>query len=135
MSESDEWHERFSLVVDKVPSVLDISSAQKIFMTGKNVFFLRIKCKVLYDMKTPFLEMADIVTSSKNTNLLVSQKFTQWLNDMHDEVNRERVLALHRKFHLTQHLASMKHFFLMGKMDFINDLIDSMGPLLTRKKY
>ena len=79
--------------------------------------------------------MTGIVTSSKNTNLLVSQEFTQWLNDMYDEVNRELVLALHKKFHLTYHLASMKHFFLMGKMDFTNGLIDSMGPLLTRKKY
>ena len=84
VSESDEWKERFSLVVERVPNVLDLKSAQKIFMTGKNVFFLRNRCKVLYKIQTPFFETSNIVTTSKNTNLLASNKFTTWLNQVHD---------------------------------------------------
>lgn len=54
VSDSEEWTERFELVVENVPNVLDIESAKKIFIAGKTIFFLRNRCKVIYNLKTKF---------------------------------------------------------------------------------
>ena len=116
--------------------MLDLASARRIFIVGKSIFFLRNRCKIIYEVKTPFIDTKTILeVGQKNTNLLVSTAFTEWLNSIHSEVSQILVETLYKKFHLKEHLTSMKYFFLLGKMDFINSLVDSLGPVLSRKKY
>ncbi len=55
-------------MLENVPNVLDIESARKIFIAGKTIFFLRNRCKVVYNLKTKFPE-------AKNGNGLLGSAF------------------------------------------------------------
>ena len=42
------------MVLERVPNVLDIESAKKIFIAGKTIYFLRNRCEVVYNLRTRF---------------------------------------------------------------------------------
>lgn len=102
-----------------------------IFSTGKAIHFLLNRCKVLYQVKTPFLETN---TLADNANSLLTGPFRTWLETVHGEVSRALVETLFGQFHLRHHLLSIKNFFLAGKGDFIQHLYDNLKDLLSVKK-
>lgn len=106
-----------------------------IFSAGKAIYFLINKCKVLYQVRTPFIDTRDLATlTAASSNSLVSPAFMGWLRAVHDEINSALVDTLFSQFHLKYHLESMKHFFLCGKGDFIQHLYDNLKDRLSLKK-
>lgn len=98
-----------------------------IFNSGKAIYFLRNKCKVIYHVKTAFIDVKNIhEISNEGSNTLVSPIFMNWLNAVHEEVNKVLVDVMFNQFHLKYHLESMKHFYLAGKGDFIQNLYDNL---------
>ena len=56
-----------------------------IFSAGKAIYFLINKCKVLYQVKTPFIDTRDLATlTAASSNSLVSSAFLGWLRTVHD---------------------------------------------------
>lgn len=127
--ESEDWQERFKLVGEKVPNILDSDCARMIFSTGRALHFLVNRCKVLYQVRTPFLE-GPIESGS-----LLGGPFRTWLEKVHGEVSRALVDTLFGQFHLRYHLQSLKNFFLAGKGDFIQHLYDTLREKLSQKKH
>lgn len=60
-----------------------------IFITGKAIYFLRNKCKHIYQVKIPFIDINNVfdINSLEGSNTLVSLTFMTWLNSIHKEVN------------------------------------------------
>jgi hypothetical protein len=111
-----------------VPNVLDIESARMIFIAGKTIYFLRNRCKVVYNLRTKFPE-------TKDGNGLLGTEFNEWLRETHSEVGAVLVEVLMKQFNLKHHLMSMKHFFLCGKGDFIQHLYESLRETLGHRKH
>ena len=127
---SEEWSDRFRLVAENVPSVLDSECARMIFSTGKAIHFLLNRCKVTYQVRTPFLAQ----TALADPAALLAGPFRSWLSQLHAEVSRALVETLLGQFHLRHHLQSVKYFFLAGKGDFIQQLYDTLKEKLSQKK-
>lgn len=105
VGESDEWQERFKLVNENIPNILNSESARMIFSAGKAIYFLINKCKVLYQVRTPFIDTRDLAAlSAASSNSLVSPAFLGWLRAVHDEINAALVDTLFSQFHLKYHL-------------------------------
>jgi hypothetical protein len=118
------------VVAEKVPSVLDSECARMIFSTGKAIHFLLNRCKVLYQVRTPFLDLSHL----EDPAALLAGPFRSWLTELHAEVSRALVQTLFGQFHLKHHLQSIKNFFLAGKGDFIQQLYDTLREKLSQKK-
>jgi gamma-tubulin complex component 3 len=117
-------------VAENVPSVLDSECARMIFSTGKAIHFLLNRCKVLYQVRTPFLDLSALADPAA----LLAGPFRTWLTALHAEVSRALVETLFGQFHLRHHLQSLKNFFLAGKGDFIQHLYDTLREKLSLKK-
>lgn len=56
-----------------------------IFSAGKAIYFLINKCKVLYQVRTPFIDTRDLASlTAASSNSLVSPAFLGWLRTVHD---------------------------------------------------
>jgi len=99
-----------------------------IFSTGKAIHFLLNRCKVLYQVKTPFLDLSTLADPAE----LLAGPFRSWLSQLHGEVSRALVHTLFSQFHLQHHLQSIKHFFLAGEGDFIQQLYDTLREKLSQ---
>lgn len=98
-----------------------------IFNTGKAIYFLINKCKVLYNVKTPFIETKNIENiSAEGSNTIISPIFMTWLRTVYNEVSQVLVSTLFNQFNLKYHFQSIKYFFLVGKGDFIQHLYDNL---------
>lgn len=132
VSESEEWNDRFRLIAENIPNILSRETARMIFITGKTIYFLRNRCKIIYNVKIPFLDTKGLIGEGQGLNL---PALTAWLTAVHEEVNQALVDVLLTQFNLKAHLQSMKNFFLLGKGDFIQNLYDSLKDKLSSKKH
>ncbi|KAK4054302.1 Microtubule-nucleating Tub4p (gamma-tubulin) complex component [Microbotryomycetes sp. JL221] len=121
------WENKFSFRRDMLPSFLEESFGRKIFSTGKSLNFIKHSCgdttwvseQSVTDAKQT-LQYDDMVGLERSITLAYSAA-SQKLFDM-----------FLNKFRLMDHLAGLKDFLLLGKGDFIETLMENLGPSLDR---
>lgn len=134
VTEPLEWFEKFRLVEANIPNILDRESAQMIFNAGnfinklgKTIYFLKNRCRCNYSIPIPFIDHEKILNEDicESSNIL-STEFKKWLTAVYEDLSQTLVSELKNQFLLKFHLESMKLFFLMGKGDFIQHLVDTL---------
>lgn len=107
--------------------MIDYDSAVKIFDAGKTIYFLKNHCKIDYQLDVPFFDVKTALSDKlyESTSIL-SPSFKSWLFNVSKTVNSFLVEILFNKFDLKRHFHAIKMFYLAGKGDFIQALIDSL---------
>ncbi|CAF1331812.1 unnamed protein product, partial [Didymodactylos carnosus] len=122
------WYEKYSLRTSMIPSFLTDEQAEKIWITGKSINFLRVLCK-----DRTVLQVVDIPASPET---LFQQQSSTEFHDMiisaYNETTRHLRLILDEKYHMMDHFKAIKRYLLLGQGDFIKYLTDLMEVELNK---
>ncbi len=133
-NEAMEWFERYRLVESNIPNILDKESSKMIFNAGiffsnqgKTISFLKNRCRCNYSIPIPFIDHEKILSQDiyESSNIL-SVDFKRWITTVYDNLSSTLVNELRTQYNLGYHLDSMKFFYLMGKGDFVQHLVDAL---------
>lgn len=107
-----------------------------LIIKGKTIHFLKNKCKCNYSIPIPFINPSKILNYDicESSNIL-SPEFKQWLTSVYEDLSEKLVRQMKQNYNLRYHLGAMKHFYLMGKGDFIQQLVDTLKEEMVKPKH
>jgi len=122
------WQNKFSFREEMLPSFLGESFGRKIFSTGKSLNFIRHSCgggdwiatrhQLGTDKSLRYTDIAGLEATINSAYSIVSQ----------------RLLGIFlEKFNLMGHLTALKDYLMLTKGDFVDLLMESIGPSLNRQ--
>ncbi|GAA6044414.1 hypothetical protein JCM8097_007451 [Rhodosporidiobolus ruineniae] len=120
------WSQKFRFRKEMLPSFLEESFGQKIFSTGKSLNYMKYSCddaawvverNRAEDRTLQYADMMDLERSIS----LAYQKASQRLFELFFD-----------KFALMEHLRTLKDYLMLGKGDFVEILMEQLGPSLGK---
>lgn len=121
-----EWENKYKLDKPMVPTIMTEEFANKIFLIGKSLNFIRHGCG----------DSAWVESYSKDTSKELIYGDTATLETSIDaayKTTMARLLYLmNSKFKLNEHLYALKKYILLGQGDFVALLIESLSTNLDR---
>eukprot|EP00397_Hematodinium_sp_SG-2012_P024162 GEMP01025154.1.p1 GENE.GEMP01025154.1~~GEMP01025154.1.p1 ORF type:complete len:749 (+),score=186.83 GEMP01025154.1:73-2319(+) len=112
------WTRRYRLDEARVPCHIGLRFANKIFLCGKSLNFIRLCCQ-----ETDWLDL-DVPTvrecASEGTSLAALE---ERVNRAAQRTNERLVSLLFSKYNLLDHLSSIRRYLLLGQGDFISQLL------------
>lgn len=115
---------------------MDYESAVQIFNAGKTIYFLKNHCKIDYVLEVPFFDVKTAISDKLyESTTILSASFKSWLFSVFTTSSNYLVEVMLKKFDLKRHFYAMKMFYLAGKGDFIQALIDSLKDELSKPKH
>ncbi|KAF2429382.1 hypothetical protein EJ08DRAFT_276728 [Tothia fuscella] len=120
------WDEKYKLNAVMVPSIITDSFANKVFLIGKSLNFIRHGCH----------DAGWVGSYSKDASRELQYGDTATLETSIDEAYKTTMARLIHlmatKFHLFDHLKALKKYLLLGAGDFIAILMESLSTNLDR---
>ncbi|KAJ7700140.1 Spc98 family-domain-containing protein [Mycena rosella] len=122
------WEAKYQFQEDMLPMFVGEAFGKKIFSTGKSLNFIRYSCH----------DSDWVVTREKMSNTGGSLKYSD-IAGLERSIDTAYQIASHRlfevfidKFKLLDHLLALKHYLMLGHGDFADQLMEALGPSLTR---
>ncbi|PWN97436.1 hypothetical protein FA09DRAFT_330596 [Tilletiopsis washingtonensis] len=122
------WQSKFKFRQEMLPSFLSESFGRKIFSTGKSLNFIRYSCG----------DSDWISTRNKLSNSGTDLRYTD-LAGLEQTIDSAYSIASTRlldifldKFKLMEHLRALKDYLMLNRGDFIDRLMEALGPSLAR---
>ncbi|KAJ7276446.1 gamma-tubulin complex DGRIP91/SPC98 component [Mycena haematopus] len=122
------WEAKYQFQEDMLPMFVGEAFGKKIFSTGKSLNFIRYSCH----------DSDWVVTREKMSNTGGTLKYSD-IAGLERSIDAAYQIASHRlfdvfldKFNLIDHLRALKHYLLLGHGDFADQLMEALGPSLTR---
>lgn len=120
------WRDKYSLDEQMVPSIITEEFAQKVFLIGKSLNFIRHGCG----------DATWVENYSKQASKELRYGDTAILGASIDEAYKTTMARLVHlmdvKFKLSEHLVALKKYLLLGQGDFIAILMESLSANLDR---
>lgn len=130
---SSLWQNQFRLRSDMVPSFLGEGFAKKIFSTGKSLNFIRFSCGDGDWVATRNTMLSNSGRGQSGTLRYADLVGLQRTIDEAYAIASSRLLDIFLdKFKLLNHLRALKDYLMLIKGDFIDMLMDSIGPSLNK---
>lgn len=120
------WEEKYKLNSSMVPTIITENFANKVFLIGKSLNFIRHGCgdagwvESYSKTTTRELRYGDIATLETSIDEAYKTTMARLIN------------LMNTKFHLADHLAALKKYLLLGSGDFIAVLMESLSSALDR---
>ncbi|GAA5856481.1 hypothetical protein JCM9279_005462 [Rhodotorula babjevae] len=120
------WAQKFEFRKDMLPAFLTESFGLKIFSTGKSLNYMKYSCddaawvveRSRAEIRTlQYADMADLERSIALAYSKASQRLFELFFD---------------KFRLMDHLCTLKDYLMLGKGDFVEILMEQLGPSLGK---
>ncbi|KAF2665326.1 hypothetical protein BT63DRAFT_405294 [Microthyrium microscopicum] len=120
------WEDKYKLLKAAVPSILTDQFANKVFLIGKSLNFIRHGCN----------EGGWVESYSKSASKELRYGDTATLETSIDEAYKatmaQLISLMETKFDLSSHLTALKKYLLLGAGDFIAVLMESLSTTLDR---
>jgi gamma-tubulin complex component 3 len=123
---SSVWNSKYEVVDAMVPSIITMDFAQKVFLIGKSLNFIRHSCG-----DSQWVE-AYSKTSSKELRYGDTATLETWIDEAYKTTMQRLMELMSTKFHLFDHLQALKNYILLGQGDFIALLMESLAANLDR---
>ncbi|KAI9495284.1 Spc98 family-domain-containing protein [Zychaea mexicana] len=128
--EEELWRNKYTIRENMIPSFISGELAQKIFLIGKSINFIRYSCQ----------DDAFVVTNHNASEPSPVQTFKygdilaveRSIDVTYRETSKQLINLLKHKYKLMDHLRALKRYLLLGQGDFIQYLMDTLGPGLNR---
>ncbi|RKU46539.1 Microtubule-nucleating Tub4p (gamma-tubulin) complex component [Coniochaeta pulveracea] len=120
------WNSKYEVDDAMVPSIITADFAQKVFLIGKSLNFIRHSCN-----DSAWVE-AYSKTSSKELRYGDTATLESWIDEAYKTTMARLMSLMDTKFHLFDHLQAMKNYILLGQGDFIALLMESLAGNLDR---
>ncbi|GAA6006006.1 hypothetical protein JCM10207_007304 [Rhodosporidiobolus poonsookiae] len=120
------WAQKFSFRREMLPAFLEESFGKKIFSTGKSLNYMKYSCEDAAwvvernraeDRTLQYADMADLERSITLAYSKASERLFELFFD---------------KFRLMEHLRALKDYLMLGKGDFVEILMEQLGPSLSK---
>ncbi|KIJ70589.1 hypothetical protein HYDPIDRAFT_105325 [Hydnomerulius pinastri MD-312] len=122
------WEAKYQFRRDMLPMFVGEAFGKKIFSTGKSLNFIRYSCH----------DSDWVATREKMSNTGGILKYSD-IAGLERSIDSAYLTASQRlfevfieKFKLMDHLQALKHYLLLGYGDFAEQLMEALGPSLTR---
>jgi gamma-tubulin complex component 3 len=120
------WEDKYKLLSAAVPSIMTEQFANKVFLIGKSLNFIRHDCQ----------DGAWVESYSKSASKELRYGDTATLEASIDEAHKITMARLthlmETRFHLFDHLSALKKYLLLGAGDFVAVLLESLSSALDR---
>lgn len=120
------WEDKYKLNEHMVPSIITSEFANKVFLIGKTLNFIRHGCG----------DSAWVDTYSRTTSKELSYgdtaNLSQSIGDAYKITMARLIDLMANKFHLFEHLRALKKYLLLGAGDFIAVLMEALSQNLDR---
>ena len=121
---SSVWERKYKMNEELIPSIITNTFANKVFLIGKSLNFIRHGCN----------DSAWVEQYSKEISKELRYGDTERLEASIDEAYKTTMARLmhllNQRFQLQAHLAALKKFLLLGQGDFIGLLMESLSTSL-----
>lgn len=125
-STEEAWQGKYIMVDGLVPVWISSALAQKIFLIGKSLNFIRHSCNDDEFVTAHARESARVLTSDDLAEL------ERTIDTAYLKTSRHLKQLLFDKFHLPDHLLALKKYILLNSGDFCNILMEALGDSLQR---
>ncbi|KAF8621665.1 hypothetical protein AX15_007679 [Amanita polypyramis BW_CC] len=122
------WERKYQLQKPMLPAFVGETFGQKIFATGKSLNFIRYSC---HD--------SDWVVTQEKMNTTGGVLRYSDIAGLERSIDTAYQIASHRlfevfldKFKLLNHLSALKNYILLGRGDFVDQLMEALGSSLSR---
>ncbi|KAL2131507.1 hypothetical protein VTI74DRAFT_4949 [Chaetomium olivicolor] len=123
------WNSKYEVVDAMVPSIITADFAQKVFLIGKSLNFIRHSCG-----DSQWVD-AYSKTSSKQLSYGDTATLEAWIDEAYKTTMRRLMHLMSTRFHLFDHLQALKNYILLGQGDFIALLMESLAANLDRPAF
>ncbi|KAH8911036.1 hypothetical protein BR93DRAFT_311421 [Coniochaeta sp. PMI_546] len=120
------WNSKYEVDDAMVPSIITADFAQKVFLIGKSLNFIRHSCG-----DSQWVD-AYSKTSSKELRYGDTATLEAWIDEAYKTTMQRLMQLMSSKFHLFDHLQALKNYILLGQGDFIALLMESLAANLDR---
>lgn len=120
------WEDKYCVVEEMIPSIMSEEFAEKVFLIGKSLHFIRHSCGDAHWVESYAKE------SSKELRYGDTATLESWIDDAYKTTMRRLIHLMTTKFHLFEHLQALKNYILLGQGDFIALLMESLAANLDR---
>lgn len=120
------WNSKYEVVDAMVPSIITADFAQKVFLIGKSLNFIRHSCG-----DSQWVE-AYSKNSSKELKYGDTATLETWIDEAYKTTMQRLMKLMSTRFHLFDHLQALKNYILLGQGDFIALLMESLAANLDR---
>lgn len=123
---SSVWNDKYEVEKGMIPSIITGEFAQKVFLIGKSLNFIRHSCG-----DAPWVDDYS-KSSSKELRYGDTATLEAWIDVAYKTTMQRLMDLMTTKFLLFKHLRALKSFLLMGQGDFIALLMESLSANLDR---
>jgi len=128
VSDEDMWHSKYRIENALLPSFITPNLAKKILQIGKAINFIRQSCK---DSEW-VLDSITLAGLDEGLSYGAIEALEAMVNQVAEKTNKHALALLFDKCHFREHCLAIKQFLLLGQGDFIQYLMDMLGPDLSK---
>ncbi|PHH61914.1 hypothetical protein CDD81_7719 [Ophiocordyceps australis] len=115
------WEDKYEIDESMVPSIMTRDFAQKVFLIGKSLNFIRHSCG-----DSAWVEQYSRA-ASKELRYGDTATLEGWIDEAYKTTMKRLMELMADKFNLFDHLQALKSYILLGQGDFITLLMESLA--------
>ncbi|CAH9079369.1 unnamed protein product [Cuscuta epithymum] len=128
------WREGYRLHSAMLPSFISQTLAQQILRTGKSINFLRVCCedRGWAEAATEAATAAGTTTSRGNLRYGETDALESLVTEAAKRIDTHLLDVMHNRYKFKEHCFAIKRYLLLGQGDFVQYLMDVVGPDLSQ---
>ncbi|KAL8456305.1 hypothetical protein ACS0TY_034498 [Phlomoides rotata] len=127
------WREGYRLHAAMLPTFISQSLAQQILRTGKSINFLRVCCEDQgwADAATEAAAAAGTSTRRGGLGYGETDALESLVTEAAKRIDRHLLDVMYKQYKFKEHCLAIKRYLLLGQGDFVQYLMDIVGPELN----
>lgn len=127
------WRDGYRLHAGMLPSFISQSLAQRILRTGKSINFLRVCCEDhgWADAATEAAAAAGTTTRRGSLGYGETDALESLIDGAAKRIDKHLLDVMYKRYKFKEHCLAIKRYLLLGQGDFVQYLMDIVGPELS----
>ncbi|CAH8284662.1 unnamed protein product [Eruca vesicaria subsp. sativa] len=127
------WREGYKLHPGMLPSFISPSLAQRILRTGKSINFLRVCCDDhgWADAASEAAAASGTTTRRGGLGYGETDALEHLVTEAAKRIDKHLLDVLYKRYKFKEHCLAIKRYLLLGQGDFVQYLMDIVGPKLS----
>ncbi|XP_075473713.1 gamma-tubulin complex component 3-like [Primulina tabacum] len=127
------WREGYRLLDAMLPSFISQSLAQRVLRTGKSINFLRVCCedRVWADAAKEAAAAAGTTTRRGDLGYGETDALESLVAEAAKRIDKHLLDVMYTRYKFKEHCLAIKRYLLLGQGDFVQYLMDIVGPELS----
>lgn len=127
------WRDGYRLHAGMLPSFISQSLAQRILRTGKSINFLRVCCedRGWADAATEAAAAAGTTTRRGDLGYGETNALESLVDEAAKRIDKHLLGVMYKQYKFKEHCLAIKRYLLLGQGDFVQYLMDIVGPELS----